>query len=401
MARHIEPGKKELGATMCKFREERGLSQKKVADEMMEISEDKLRKFERGEQMPTILELRKFCDRLELTGPEIQELSQFIDLRRRQAEERPIDIGELMLQHKDPIIAPYRHCRGWGPILSLQEYPYLEEGGSWLMSEIELHHNDQEPFELPARYHDEYNQFCQEYYHDERFKGDAQKVKFMVDRNPVAFTDSLHLLLHTRPCRYSEVRFYARKVAKEPSMQEERDRLIEELIRGSSPKAQFAHTLCLNSIIITRDSKILLTKRASKVAYSGGTWLCSADEQLDIKDFGGGPRSIILNLGKRLLKEELKLESGTYDDNDLAVLSVFLETNILNVSLFGHIKLKLDSKELGEHLEKNPPTEEIEDWTFLDLTKENLLGELTQPSYQQYEPTCGYRYLLMYLKNFR
>ena len=192
---------------------------------------------------------------------------------------------------------------------------------------------------------------------------------------------------------YSQVQFYRENVAVLTSKREEYIRkAVQEL------SIDFPHPLCMQLILVTRDDKVLITKRAPKVAYFPGTWSCSVEEQLSLQDVEGGPDNVLQRWFERLLKEELGLGSETYTKENLRVLSVFLESEILAVSICAHAVVDLSSKELSQILEGLPRTDyEFSEWDF--LSHEELLDELFHSS-RPYHPTSGYRMLMALIKRF-
>ena len=148
--------------------------------------------------------------------------------------------ASLVKLHKAPAITPYDNV-GWDHALSLQNCPELSHG--WLMSEVRLHHDTTE-FTLPVKYNERYQNYFQKYYQDKRFFDNG--VKFMLTRNPIAFSDSPTLELHTQKTVYSHVKFFHENIAKDTP---ERNALIHALVENS--KVDFLHTLCMHLIVIT------------------------------------------------------------------------------------------------------------------------------------------------------
>lgn len=292
----------------------------------------------------------------------------------------------LVEKHRSRAISPYSGI-AWDEALSLQTCPELNRG--WLMSETKLVHNTTR-FTLPDKFQQTYKEYFNKYYEEKRFFDNG--VKYMVTRNPIAFSDSTTLVLHTQETLYSEVKFYGDYVA---TIVPERDSLIRETISGH---VRFPHSLCMHMIVVTQDDKILLTKRSEKVAFSPGTWSCSVEEQLSPDDFLASEHSPIMNWARRFLKEELGFGSEEYDVTNLRVLSVFLESEILNVSLCTHVVLNTHSSELDKILQALPRKDyEFTDWTF--VSHEELMGELFQPR-RAYHPTSGYRILMGLLRRY-
>ena len=175
-----------------------------------------------------------------------------------------------------------------------------------------------------------------------------------------------------------------------------RDELIRKVFDELS--ILFPHSLCMHVIVVTEDDKVLITKRSPKVIYFPGTWSCSIEEQLAPQDLQESPNRIVLKWFKRLLQEELGLGSETYNENNLRILSVFLESDILSISICAHVVLDISSNELNQILKSLPRTDyEFTEWTF--LTHKELLKELFQPT-RPYHPTSGYRMLMALIKRY-
>jgi len=226
------------------------------------------------------------------------------------------------------------------------------------MSEVRLYH-DTKRFSLPEKYKRAHQEYFERYYQEKRFFDDG--VKLMLTRNPIAFSDSPTLVLYTQETLYSQVQFYRDNVAVVTS---ERDALIRTVVEDS---VQFPHSLCMHIVVVTNDDKVLITKRSEKVAYSPGTWACTVEEQLAPQDLQGRANGTVLRWGERLLAEELGLSSEAYNKDNLRVLSVFLESDILNVSLCAYVILDLESADLNQILHGLPRTDyEFTEWAFLE-----------------------------------
>jgi isopentenyldiphosphate isomerase len=293
----------------------------------------------------------------------------------------------IVERHKSPSLAPFKAI-GWDGNLTLQSCPILHRG--WLTTEVKVYHNTAR-YSIPKEYSQPYQEYFNIYCEEKRFFDD--KPKIMLIRNPIAFSDSPTLVLETQETLYSQVQFYRENVAVLTSKREEYIRkAVQEL------SIDFPHPLCMHLILVTRDDKVLITKRAPKVAYFPGTWSCSVEEQLSLQDVEEGPDNVLQRWFERLLKEELGLDSETYTKENLRVLSVFLESEILAVSICAHAVVDLSSKELSQILEGLPRTDyEFSEWDF--LSHEELLDELFHPS-RPYHPTSGYRMLMALIKRF-
>jgi pyrimidine deaminase RibD-like protein/8-oxo-dGTP pyrophosphatase MutT (NUDIX family) len=314
----------------------------------------------------------------------------FIQLHRGSVEYDAL-FPWTMERNKSPTVAPYPGI-GWGDTLSLQDCPSMREG--WPVTQIELHHDDNRPFQLPDIYCESYKDYVERHWKTKRFYDDGEK--FMVTHNPTAFSDAPTLKLQTIKCRYSQVRFYNDNVA---TIAAKRTPLIDELVKGSL-EVRFAHSLCMHFVVVTSDDKVLVTKRSPKVEWDPNTWACSFEEQLARRDLVADPNSIIQEWAKRALKEELGLDAKAYELDNLRVLSVFLESDILGVSLCTYVELSVDSGTLNTVLRGLPRTDyEFTEWQFLEFKPIELLSELMRPTLSPH-PSSGYRMLMALLKRF-
>ena len=115
-------------------------------------------------------------------------------------------------------------------------------------------------------------------------------------------------------------------------------------------------------------------------------------------DFDDATRSPVVNCAQRLLKEELGLESPEYGRDNFRVLSVFLESEMLNISLCGHAVLEIDGAELDRMLRVLPRQDyEFTEWSF--VTHEQLRSELFNPT-RAYHHSSGYRMLMALLHRY-
>lgn len=314
----------------------------------------------------------------------------FIDLHRK---ERAISVllENFLQRHKSPLVAPYSGL-SWGDELSLQDAPEIREG--WSLESVGLQYDATKPFSLPTEYRTSYRQYFSENYGTKKFNDDGEKL--MISENPRSFSDAPTLDLTVRSCRYSEVCFYRDHVA---HILGKKKVIIEGLLRGTM-NVDFAHGLCLHTIISTADHKLLLTKRSNKVEFYPGTWSCSVEETLSKKDFLAGGSSPMVNWVKRLLHEELSLSEIHYRTDRIRVLSVFLETDSLNVSLCALTPLEIESDLLSTRLQSHPRTDyEFTDWVYLDFDRQGILREIASPT-RNYHPSTPYRFLWAFVKRF-
>jgi pyrimidine deaminase RibD-like protein len=294
---------------------------------------------------------------------------------------------------KNRSISPYVGL-GWRDALSLQDCPNLREG--WSLDQVVMRINEAEPFVLPKEYEPLYREFFQCYYEEKDFKDDNENL--MLKRNPIAFSDKPSLVLEVTPTKYSLVQFYCNQIAPREA---DRGVLIADLVQGSL-KAKFANSLCMQMVVVTSESKLLVTRRSPKVnkAYYPRTWSVSVEEQLSREDFENGPERAALSWASRLLREELGLHEDYYHPDNIRLLSVFLEADILNTAVCTYAELRIDAPELDAILQGLARTDyEFTEWTFLDLNRTDLLRQLFRPR-KEYHPATGFRLLYTLLKRF-
>jgi pyrimidine deaminase RibD-like protein len=301
-------------------------------------------------------------------------------------------LSALIEPRKAAIISRY-NLLGWGHSLSVLDSPTLRDGG-WPARRIRLEHDATHPFTMPDDYRERYKGYHATNYTAKRFFDDREK--FILARNPTAFSDSETLILQTRSARFSELMFYRDWVA---ANEHERDRLIDDFLRGSL-QCHFAHGFNLQLVVATSDRKILLTKRSPKVAFFPDSWSCSLEETLATVDIQADPEHVLEHWFARALDEELGVAKDAFHVDSLRVLSVFLESDYLNLNLCGYTTLNVTSTELERIMKGHPRADtEFVAWRYLPLDQAALLSELVRPSELQH-PTTGYRLLMSLLLNF-
>jgi DNA-binding winged helix-turn-helix (wHTH) protein len=300
-----------------------------------------------------------------------------------------VAFADLVIRSKDKRISAYPGF-GWGTALSLQDAP---DYAGWPGSEINISYKRDKPFQLSGDKQRLYQTYFSDFYQQKNFHDNDDK--FMLERNPTAFSDAPSLLLTVRRCKYSEIQFYRDHVANTP----EGDGLLADLINGSL-YARFPHSLCLHMVVITADGKLLLTKRSPKVGYYPNAWSSSVEEQLATSDLIQNERIRFLEWTKRLLAEELHVHAGGTRPGGTYLASVFVESAILNISMCAETTINLTESQLNTILQGHRRKDtEFVDWKFLDLSRAALLKAIIHPGCE-YHPTSGYRLVQTFLKYF-
>jgi hypothetical protein len=301
---------------------------------------------------------------------------------------------EVLSRKKSEIISPFIGF-GWGDMLAFQRCP--DEKG-WPVNEVEVQ-LEKEAFSLLSTDAVAYQKFFNEKKDERGFHHDG--TKFMLTRNPFAGTDCPSLSLVVQSTLYSHVQFFKEHVA-EAEDKNRRNQLMRDFLEESLV-ATFPHSLCMHMVILTVDEKILVARRSRKL--KGGNWAVgkssiSIEEQMAPSDFLNTDKTTLLPWTQRCLREEVSVEAGDYEDKDLRVLSIFLESNFLNVALCVHAKLSIDSETLVRRIKNDPKRDqEIDRVEFLDLKRSSIISELFRPS-RDYHPSSRYRLLEVFLLHF-
>lgn len=276
--------------------------------------------------------------------------------------------------------------------LTLRLCPDVMRG--WLMREINIYHSTN-IFPLPQDQMVDYKKYCDDVSEYQRLHLDDSKI--MLSARPTAYSDSPDLSLETKETSYGHVQFYKDVVSQKAK---ERVSLIQELVTGRSTAISFPNTLCLHMIVVTDDKKLLITRRAPDMSWHPNLWSCSIEEQIASKDLAGDGSLAVERWGKRALLEELGLTEQSYLEANLRILSVFLEGDILNVSLCGMVDLNMSSEQLSRVIRGLPRMDyEFHAWDYLNYEDNELIGEILNPSPRmEYHPTSRYRMLMALIR---
>lgn len=300
-----------------------------------------------------------------------------------------VAFAELVTRFKDPKISAYPGF-GWGTALSLQDAPDCQ---GWPILDVQLQYRSSEPFRLQREKQKEYARYFKTFREQKRFNED--NTKFMLEQNPTAFSDAPSLVLRVKECKWSEIQFYRDNVANSA----ERNGLLEEMIEGSLC-VRFPHSLCMHMVVMTADNKLLITRRSPKVSYYPGAWSCSVEENLAASDLRVRRDIRMLTWGLRQLHEELGLDEQAIKPAKMRLLSVFVESDCLNVSICAEATLNITAAQLDVILQGHRRTDwEFTQWAYLEMDRGVVMKELTHPS-RNYHPTSGYRVVQAFLKHF-
>jgi isopentenyldiphosphate isomerase len=288
---------------------------------------------------------------------------------------------EFMEKKIDPIIKPFSNQRiAWGKSLTLLQVPEISEG--WPANEVKFNFKN-DFFNLPLADQENFAAFYTK--NEVSFKHDG--IKYMLKKKPVSFTDAPSLTLDVQSCKFSQIQYYRNEIV--PQSNEQNDLMEKTFLKNI---ITFPHSLCLHLVVITADEKILLTKRSKEVSYYPEHWSASLEEQLHEKDFLDNSNSVLSSCLKRLFEEEVGLAENKYTPNALKILSVFVEADIMSISLCGSIRLNIGASELTNIINFMPRKDnefnEFELMSFDDIIKELKFSP------RKLHPSAGYRLLI-------
>lgn len=307
-------------------------------------------------------------------------LGLFISYQKQRGRPETL-LASLTQGRIETIVEPFaREALAWGPDVTLQLAPDLQTG--WPVDDVEILY-DGTVFTLPSGENTGYTAYVRG--DPERFKQDG--IKYMLARNPTAFSDAPRLTLEVWQTKFSVIRYFQENVS---TIKPQREAFLEQAIGNGD--IRFPSSLCMHAVVITKDNRLLVTKRSPKVEYSPGTWSVSVEEQLSTDDFRLGVKGVVKRWVRRFLLEELAIQETDYDIRNLRLLSVFIEVDVMNCSVAAALRINLRSTELNAILEAVPRTDyEFTEWRFLSY--QEVAEELRTPTLVHH-PTSGYRILL-------
>jgi pyrimidine deaminase RibD-like protein len=320
----------------------------------------------------------------------IQDNREFVDVHRA-----PVFVDEkfatLLRHYQSQRVAPYK-LFGFGDAVELLASPDRRNG--WALGEITLHRRMSDPFVLPKHLRRAYKDYFRDFNEVKGFADDG--TKYMLEQNPAAWTEAPTLNLFVRPTKYSQQHFYRDTVSPNTA---QAAALMDTLLRGPL-MAEFPHACSLHMVVVTKDQYILITERSKKTGTYQALWSVSAEEDLHPSDFATGAGDAFLLWGHRLLQEELQLTPEAYRDEELRLLSVFLETDLLNISFCGFAEIRYTREQLDLRLTERRGDIEFVKWDFLKIERTELLTEIFGPAERHYHPSSRYRLLIVFLKCF-
>ncbi len=168
-------------------------------------------------------------------------------------------------------------------------------------------------------------------------------------------------------------------------LRENADRILGAWFQGS---VTFPGILSVHCIVVTRDLKVVMTRRAAGTIYSAGSWSVSFEEQLTSADWLPGDRDPVSAAAVRGFAEEFRISS---DDCTVSVVSAVVEFPIVNSVLIAVVTTMKESEELARQVAARPNSE-IDGIRFIEARPDVLSAETIRPDLH---PTSAVRMLIL------
>jgi hypothetical protein len=157
-----------------------------------------------------------------------------------------------------------------------------------------------------------------------------------------------------------------------PYLRENADRILSAWL---SRAAYIPGLASIHCIVVTRDGKVVETRRASVAAYAAGCWSISFEEQMTAVDFQSGSHDAATAAALRGFAEEFNLPADTCH---VSIVSAVVEFPILNPVLIAVIRTGELSEDIRRAVESTPEEDrkEIDRIQFFDMANGRLQSEL-------------------------
>ncbi len=221
-----------------------------------------------------------------------------------------------------------------------------------------------------------------------QFGSDAEK--WMLVRRPRSFTDDLGLRLDLQMTCWSQLQFFWQQIA----TPESKPALYSAAL--DSDPIPYPTSFCLHLLVFSSEGALLLTQtHSSKTNDYPGAWACSIGEQLASEDLASLDQDCAQKWVIRALHQELSIEEGEYDPEQIRFLALTFEGDIANLAFICAVHLRLPQEDVTARLRtSNRPDNEFGAIEFISL--DSVPNELVSPS-RVYHPSTGIRMVYAYL----
>ena len=187
--------------------------------------------------------------------------------------------------------------------------------------------------------------------------------------------DENSLAISLAPTTWEEsASFHCAMIRMQPVLRSNADRIISSWLRGQTA---FPGIICVHSIVVTGDNKVVKARRGSNTIYASGRWSVSFEEQLTTTDLESTAYDAVTSAALRGFREEFQLPSNTCR---VRVVSAIMEFPITNLSILVAIEAEAASDAFSRALAAaQGPNRELTDVEFIDIIDNELLAEIQRP----------------------
>jgi isopentenyldiphosphate isomerase len=231
-----------------------------------------------------------------------------------------------------------------------------------------------------------------EHFRDQVFptQFESDEEKYMLVRRPRSFTDDPELRLDLQATCWSQVQFLWQQIATP-----ENKPMLYSAALDNDP-IPYPTSFCLHLLVFSSEGALLLTQaHSSKTNDYPRVWACSIGEQLATEDLASLDQDCAQKWVIRALHEELSIEEGEYDPEQIRFLALTFEGDIANLAFICAVHLRLTKEDVTARLRtSNRPDNEFSAIEFISL--DSVPSELVSPS-RVYHPSTGIRMVYAYL----
>jgi hypothetical protein len=216
--------------------------------------------------------------------------------------------------------------------------------------------------------------------------GRSREAKYRVTSTPAVHDRILNVGL-TATTWEESASFHSAVLRQASALRQNVDKIVSGWISGATT---FPGLASVHSIVVTKDAKVIKTRRATETLYSAGKWSISFEEQVTGVDFDDDQFDAVTAAALRGFDEELGLPATTCRPT---VMSALLEFSIINVAFAVLLETSLLSNDFPHHVQNG---EEIKEVRSFDLSSQQL-G--TEAENQDLHPTSRIRLGILSRRN--
>lgn len=289
----------------------------------------------------------------------------------------------------------------WNEMITLESSSRSKDLG-WLLKDVEFI-LDESFYTMPNQFKADYERYLKdEFEKDSRRRESDERIS--IPKFPSTSSDMHVIKIDVIRNMYSYFCFFSQKIYGPNQIR--RKNVINSIFAKEVDFQEICCSLVLHPVVVTTDSKILITKISPRNADVHRSWAVSFGEQMSYSDFfkkeGHSevklkPDSILLSWINRALMEELGIDGRRdLNINESRLMAFAMEANAINFSLICFCKLNMSSLDLDVALKNrvNFQDDEILSWQFIGYKEiPKLILNLKENKYGPFHPSSGLRLL--------